>query len=244
MIRTDFIPKPPASGGPAHGLRAFVASCVFHGVLLGSIVGLSLFYRLHLAPIKSGSAPGASVISLETMVITSPPPQPAPPGPTPPISQTRATISPPTSYQLVALPKLPEEGVPVLAIPPRKPTLSKPTEAQAAVHPAISHSIATVMPSSRPPTSAASCSSYAPGLNALPHPPYPVEASDLRETGVVVMRVHFDGRGDVAQAEVAQSSGVPILDSETRSFIRAHWHSVTYAGQTISQPVEYSLENL
>jgi len=58
------------------------------------------------------------------------------------------------------------------------------------------------------------------------------------------MNVQFDAKGNVVHAEVAQSSGVPILDTETQSFIRTHWHSTTYAGQTISQPVKYSLENL
>ncbi len=71
-----------------------------------------------------------------------------------------------------------------------------------------------------------------------------MEARNRGETGVVVMNVQFDVKGDVSRAEVAQSSGVPILDSETLSFIRAHWHSATYAGQTISQPVEYSLQDL
>ncbi len=58
------------------------------------------------------------------------------------------------------------------------------------------------------------------------------------------MNVQFDSRGSVAQAEVAQSSGVALLDSETRSFIRAHWHSPSYAGQTVSVPVQYTLQNL
>ena len=116
---------------------------------------------------------------------------------------------------------------------------------QAAIHRAISPPAAATAQSSPPkPAAAASPSSYAPGVNVLPHPPYPTEARDRGQTGTVVMNVHFDARGDVALAEVAQSSGVPILDSETRSFIRLHWHSAAYAGQTISQPVQYSLENL
>jgi protein TonB len=116
---------------------------------------------------------------------------------------------------------------------------------QAAIHPAISHTAAATAQSSPPkPAAAASPSSYAPGVNVLPHPPYPTEARDRGQTGTVVMNVHFDARGDVALAEVAQSSGVPILDSETRSFIRAHWHSPAYAGRAVSVPVQYKLENL
>jgi len=58
------------------------------------------------------------------------------------------------------------------------------------------------------------------------------------------MNVQFDIKGNVADAEVAQSSGVPILDTTTRSFIRAHWHSPAYAGQLVNVPVQYKLENL
>jgi protein TonB len=77
----------------------------------------------------------------------------------------------------------------------------------------------------------------------LPHPPYPQEARELKQTGTVTLNVQFDSKGDVAHAEVAQSSGVPVLDSATRSFIRAHWHSPAYAGQLVSVPVQYTLQN-
>jgi len=56
------------------------------------------------------------------------------------------------------------------------------------------------------------------------------------------MNVMFDARGGVTYVEVAQSSGVPVLDSATRSFIRTHWHLPAYAGQAVSVPVEYRLE--
>ena len=57
------------------------------------------------------------------------------------------------------------------------------------------------------------------------------------------MNVRFDARGGVTLAEVTQSSGVPLLDASTRSFIRGHWHSPAFAGQTVSVPVRYALEN-
>jgi outer membrane biosynthesis protein TonB len=56
------------------------------------------------------------------------------------------------------------------------------------------------------------------------------------------MTVTFDTSGDVARAAVAQSSGVRLLDANTRSFILAHWHSATLAGQTVTQPVRYTGE--
>ena len=160
-----------------------------------------------------------------------------PPAPAPILAATTSPREP------EAKPPPPEGTVPVLAAQPGKPAPAAPAKTQAAIHPAISHT-APAMAQSRPrPAAAAPASSYAPGLNVLPHPPYPTEARDLRETGIVIVNVQFDARGNVADAKVAQSSGVPILDSETRSFIREHWHSAAYAGQTISQPVQYSLEN-
>jgi len=246
MHRINFIHQPHSDGDPVRSLRAFVASCAVHGVLIALVVGLSFFYRSHLPQIKSGSAAGASVISLETMVITSPPSPPAPPTPTPLVPQPPATIPPALIRTAITpiLPKLPDVGVPVLAAQPHGISPPKPTEAKALVHPAVLRATTTLSLSHPKPAAAAAVSSYARGVSDLPHPPYPMEARDRHETGVVVMNVQFDGNGDVARAVVAQSSGVPILDSETRSFIRAHWHSAAFAGQTISQPVEYSLENL
>jgi len=78
----------------------------------------------------------------------------------------------------------------------------------------------------------------------LPHPPYPTEAQDRGQTGTVYLDVQFDAQGSVVGTKVTQSSGVPILDSETRSFIRSHWHSSMYAGQIVNVPVQYKLENL
>ena len=126
--------------------------------------------------------------------------------------------------------------MPVPAIQPGKPiqALQSPAaKTEAAIHPAIS-----------PTAAAASPSSYAPGPSLLPHPPYPAEARDRGQTGTVIMNVQFDVKGDVADARVAQSSGVPLLDTATRSFIRAHWHSLAYAGQAVSVPVQYTLQNL
>ncbi len=66
----------------------------------------------------------------------------------------------------------------------------------------------------------------------------------MGKTGTVVVNVQFNRQGGVTSTEVVQSSGVSILDSSTRSFIRTHWHSQAYAGQTISVPVQYQLQNL
>jgi periplasmic protein TonB len=224
-------------------------------------VGLGFLYRSHLPPVRSGSAPGAPTLTLQTMVIVSPPSQPPPPQPPKPApavstipalpapAPTVTTTTPPPkpapavgTISAVGTPAVgsrpapPEATVPVLAIQPGKPiqALQSPAaKISATSHPAISHT-----------ATAASPSSYAPGPSLLPHPPYPTEARDRGQTGTVIMDVQFDVKGDVADARVAQSSGVPLLDTATRSFIRAHWHSLAYAGQAVSVPVQYTLQNL
>jgi TonB family protein len=85
---------------------------------------------------------------------------------------------------------------------------------------------------------------FTPNTCLLPHPPYPPEARELQQTGVVQMLVHFDEMGNVSRVEVAKSSGVASLDAATRSFIRDNWHSLAFAGQEVSVPVEFRQEDL
>jgi protein TonB len=233
MHRIKFIHQPRVDGGPGRGLLAGLASCTFHVLVFCLLLGLTFLYASHLPP-KSGSAPGAPSITLEAMVIVPPPPVPAP---------APVTIPPPQPREPEAPPPPPIATVPVLAVQPSKPAPPTPVKTRAATRPVISPAPAATA-QTNPKPAAAPASSYAPGLSVLPHPPYPTEARNRGQTGTVIMNVQFDAEGNVAHAEVAQSSGVPILDSETRSFIRTHWHSAAYAGQTISQPVQYSLENL
>ncbi len=240
MGRFQLTSRPRPEQGNPHSFRAVAASFIFHGLLLGSVVGLSFIYHSHLPLITNGSAPGSTVMVLEPMIITStPPPPPAPSIPPPALPTPTPTVA------IAPVPPVqPLATVPVLATPPLEHMLPAPVKTHLVIHTAAMHPATTISLSHPKPAAAAAVSSYAPGASDLPHPPYPMEARDRHETGVVVMNVQFDGNGDVARAVVAQSSGVPILDSETRSFIRAHWHSAVFAGQTISQPVEYSLENL
>ncbi len=232
MHRINFVHQPRSDASPLRSVRAVLASCAFHGAAVCLLLGSTLLYRSQVLPPKNGSAPGTPSISLETMVIVSPPPAPTFSTP-PPVLPTAVTLPTPP-LQAFVLPKIPEEGIPVLAVRRNKP----------AAIPPLASSTATVLTQKRKCLAAAPSSSYAPGLSILPHPPYPIEAQDRGQTGTVIMSVRFDANGDVALAEVAQSSGVPILDTETRSFICAHWHSPVYAGQTISQAVQYSLRNL
>jgi protein TonB len=231
MDRIQFI-HPPREN-PARNVRAILASCAFHALMLGALLGLTFYYQLHEPPPPSGSAAGAPTITLEAMVVVPTPPAPTPvltpPTVEPPIPTVAKPLQEPISPE-----KLPDEGLPVLPMKPSKQTLAKTPEQEP-------HRPNTE--SSTKPAPAAMASSYAPGVNTLPHPPYPIEARNRGQTGTVVMFVRFDAQGNVEHAEVSVTSGVPELDSETKSFIREHWHSADYAGQTISQPVQYSLED-
>jgi protein TonB len=260
MRQLDLISNPLMGKRPVHRVRALLASCAFHGLALGSLVALTLVYRFPPPPQNSGSAPGAPSLSMETMVIVSPPtqpPAPPPPKPAPIVSEVPALPAPapgmaaPTpAREPEPTPFPPEQAVPILAVQPATPTQTVQSKAapknRAATHPATSPAVVATAQSISPKASfaaAATCSSYAPGVNVLPHPPYPTEAREHGQTGTVLMNVQFDVKGDIADAEVTQSSGVPLLDSETRSFIRAHWHSPSYAGQAVTVPVQYKLES-
>jgi TonB family protein len=229
-----------------HRLQAFVASCAFHGLVLSAIVLLAIFYHAKILS-KNGSAAGIPSITLEKMTVTSPP------APTPIQQHLKPVLSPPVlapNVVTLAQPQkseskpAPTQGaVPILALQPAKPNPATEHHALPKIQPVPHPASATALTQIKP-AAAKSISSYSPGPSVLPHPPYPLEARDRNETGVVVMNVQFNVEGDVAHADVAQSSGVPILDDSTRSFVLAHWHSPAYAGQVVSVPVEYTLQNL
>ncbi len=226
-------------------MRALLASFGFHGALLGSVVGVAFLYesKTHL----NGSLAGGQAPTLPTLVILSKPPD------TPAPAQAQPTLSPPTpakettsrtESRLAAKPS-PPEAVPVLAAKPSPAEKFAAAPARPTPHPSLAHSSSTeAKHTGARAAAAATPSSYTPGASSLPHPPYPAAARDLRESGTVVMNVRFDPSGNVAGAEVEKSSGVEILDSTTRAFIRTHWHDPAYAGQTVSAPVEYRLEDL
>jgi TonB family protein len=77
------------------------------------------------------------------------------------------------------------------------------------------------------------------GSNSLPSPSYPAEAYQQHIQGTVMIQVSFDGTGAVSDAEVVESSGSALLDSETRHFILEHWKSLAFAGQTQTVPIQY-----
>lgn len=234
MKQLEFISREQIDHGRKHHVRAFIASCIFHGLLLCLFLRLTFIYQAHLQPAQNGSPAGGPPISLPTLVIISPPPVIAPPTPPPPVALVEPAPTVP--------PKLPtpKASVPVLTFQPPAPIpITKPAHTTPPTRPAV----AETAPAHPKSVASAPPSTYAPGASEFPHPPYPEEARSHGQTGTVVMSVQFDTRGSVVQARVAQSSGVALLDSQTRAYIREHWHCVAYAGQTVSVPVQYTLEN-
>jgi protein TonB len=245
MPQLDLISRPRADKSRKHRQPAMLASLLFHGSALGAVVALASLYPYHLPKLENGSVAGAACISLEKMVVVSPPAEPPPPQiPAPVLAPSVSTsVAPPVLS--AAHPDRRLVGLPVLFPQWTEPTEAAQSKARPAAH-AVTSSVAQAKsPGKASPASAATAmSSYAPGVSVLPHPPYPEEARDRGQTGTVVMSVTFNARGTVARAEIAESSGVPILDVETLSFIRANWHSAALAGQAVSVPVKYTLEKL
>jgi TonB family protein len=77
------------------------------------------------------------------------------------------------------------------------------------------------------------------GSHNLPSPDYPIEAFRDHIQGTVTLRVSFDGSGGVIDAEVVSSSGSGVLDNGARHYILSHWHSVDFAGQVQTVPIQY-----
>jgi len=262
MSRIDLLSKPHADDGQERRLGALFVSCAFHVLLLVVVVDLAFLFPGRLPPLKNGSPPEVPTITLSTIVMVAPPPPPPPPvepqpvpppPPPPPPEPTPPPVTPtPPAPPMVETPPPPEPVAPpppeaaVPVLPPQpvesEPAPTEPVKISRPVHRAISHA---APPAPTEPSAVASTapSSYAPGLSLLPHPSYPPEAREQGETGTVIVNAQFDAQGDVAQATVTQSSGVTLLDSWTLSFIRGHWHSPLLAGQTVSVPVKYTLEN-
>jgi protein TonB len=254
MSRQDLVSDPSIAQRTLRYGRAFAVSLGFHGLLVVGLIGVCWLYHPNLLIIRNGSASGAPLISLQTVVIVAPVSTPAPPMPPAPltvagparIAPAKAAVVPPQPAQpIVAAHVQPQPaGVPVLAAPVVKSVPAPAATPGAPAQQITSTSATGTGIKHLRPASAKYISSYSPGDSIFPHPPYPPEARDLQQTGIVRMMIHFDAQGNVVEAKVAQSSGVAILDSETRSYIRAHWHSQAYAGQAVTVPVEYTLTSL
>jgi TonB family protein len=87
----------------------------------------------------------------------------------------------------------------------------------------------------------ASVSRLVVGSSGFPQPSYPYQAMVRHETGTVTVGIQFDASGSASDVDVVESSGVALLDSSTRSFIRENWRNESFAGKHVSVPIEYHM---
>ena len=72
-------------------------------------------------------------------------------------------------------------------------------------------------------------------------PPYPAQARVSGAQGDGVLKVSFDESGHVVSAEMAQSTGSKILDSNTVNYVKARWRSSGGEKVTTTLPFAYHL---
>lgn len=129
----------------------------------------------------------------------------------------------------VELPKpvvIPPPPVPVVVPPPKPVIVAKPRY---------------TAPKATGTGESAGVSHLVVGSSGFPKPIYPYAAQIRHQTGTVTVSIQFDSTGGVADADVAESSGVSILDSGAVSFIRAHWRDERFAGQRTTVPIEFHM---
>lgn len=76
---------------------------------------------------------------------------------------------------------------------------------------------------------------------SAPFPPYPMEARLRHEEGTVRVKVRIGTNGNVARADVLQSSGHKALDDAAISAVQRWKARPQYAGQTWSVPVQFKI---
>jgi periplasmic protein TonB len=73
-------------------------------------------------------------------------------------------------------------------------------------------------------------------------PVYPSEAVALHEQGQVTLRLHINTEGQVAQAEIAVSSGSAALDKAALAAISAwHFHPAQQRGKPVPDIIEMGI---
>jgi len=79
-----------------------------------------------------------------------------------------------------------------------------------------------------------------PDYGVNPKPPYPMLARRMGIQGVVILRVHVRADGSIATAELAHSSGSPLLDDSALKTVREQWRFLP--AQLDGTPVESWVE--
>jgi len=125
-----------------------------------------------------------------------------------------------------------EIAIPTVAavVQPARTAPLKVTPARAAFAPPIAHPGTSVMPSTVEAESASRFEASS-GDTRTPQPAYPRLALQRGQTGTVRIEFSVAENGAVAQAEVARSSGHPLLDAAALNTVRARWQFPPGAGR-------------
>jgi protein TonB len=82
----------------------------------------------------------------------------------------------------------------------------------------------TIQARTAPAAPAAAPSSRANGITSTHStPPYPPDAKKNEQQGTVVLHIMISAQGDVTNATVSRSSGVPVLDQTAVDWVVRHW---------------------
>jgi len=82
-----------------------------------------------------------------------------------------------------------------------------------------------------------------------PPPPYPAEARELKEEGLVMLQTAVDAQGKVVSVSVSQSSGFPLLDESAVQTVKDwQFKPAQMAGipisTTVNIPVRFRLQDI
>ncbi len=197
----------------AFGLHLFVAGLIVLVAFLTHIKSIEQLMAEGGSIAQSGPAPEENI-----EVLLRPDDLPPPP----------PTVNPEFIRQ-IELPK------PVAVPPPPKPVTPPPKPVPVA-KPRFTAPKATGSGES------ASISRLVVGSSGFPQPGYPYQARVRHQSGTVSVAIQFDSAGSVSDVEILGSSGVPDLDSNTVTFIQAHWHNEGFAGRHATVPIEYQIK--
>lgn len=79
------------------------------------------------------------------------------------------------------------------------------------------------------------------GSGNFPAPQYPYYARLHHESGIVTVNIQFDSAGRAEGVEIVRSCGYDDLDDNAREWIRDKWQDASFAGQSATVPVQYTL---
>jgi protein TonB len=184
-----------------------------------------------------------------------PTPKPEPPAPEPPKAEVQKDATPAPVPKPVPAPQLPPHGDQP-APPPAEPEPPKPAKVEPQPAPQQAAAQSTPPPTQKGPvfdlngTDSQSNATVLGGriVPALPdnrfrnRPPiYPAEAQVRNEHGSVVVVIHVAADGAATGADIAQSSGVDVLDQAVLEAVRKwHFHPAIKEGQAV--PSDFTFE--